>query len=349
MAKERSAYWDNIKGILMLLTVFAHCLYQHQTASLAIDHITDFIYMFHMPAFVFISGYFGKSERAQSKESILRLVFLYFIFNSAVGFLYGFTSLLKPMLSYWYLLALIAWRLTAKHLAKFRFTLPILFVLAIGAGFFETIDNNFAVSRIIGFYPYYMLGYLLPTIKTEQLRQTKYSARAVCGIALLICMLFAASFCGKVFQYTDQALIMHFYTAPLDALGRICLFGIAALGILTLAVLSPNRKIPLLSAFGRNSLWIFLFHRPFTLILSSNMQNLQNAPKILLSIGCTFVLCLLFGSDLLAKPMNDFAKDGVQFFSGNTTKKLSAAKIAVLGIAVCFIILMIRSAIALAD
>ena len=26
--KNRSSYWDNIKGILILLTVFAHFLYQ---------------------------------------------------------------------------------------------------------------------------------------------------------------------------------------------------------------------------------------------------------------------------------------------------------------------------------
>lgn len=349
MAKERRAYWDNIKGLLMLLTVFAHCLYQQQEPSIAIDRMVDFIYMFHMPAFVFISGYFGKSERAQSKESILRLTFLFVIFNSVVGFIYGFTSLLRPMLSYWYLLALAVWRLTAKHLAKYRFVLPVMLVLAICEGFFDTIDNTLAISRIIGFYPYYMLGYLLPTEKSEELRRTKYPKRAGIGVVLLICMTFGASLCGWIFRYSDNALIFHFYVSPLDALGRICLFLIAALGILTLCALSPDRKIPLLSAFGRNSLWIFLFHRPFTLMLSDRMYAMNNTPKILISAAAALLLCLLFGSDLIARPMNRFAEQGEQLCSGNSVKTINAAKIAVCIVAVGFAVLTIRSAISLCD
>ena len=101
-SKQRSAYWDNIKGLLMLLTVFAHILFQLQDRSKIINTTVDLIYMFHMPAFVFISGYFGKSERSHSFESILKLILIYFIFNSIMGFMYGFTSVLQPMYSFWY-------------------------------------------------------------------------------------------------------------------------------------------------------------------------------------------------------------------------------------------------------
>lgn len=71
--KPRSFYWDNIKGILILLTVFAHVLYQMQNMSCTINTTVDFIYLFHMPAFVFVSGYFGKSERSRSARSIIKL------------------------------------------------------------------------------------------------------------------------------------------------------------------------------------------------------------------------------------------------------------------------------------
>lgn len=90
-AKQRSVYWDNIKGLLMLLTVFAHILYQLQSNSPAINSIVDYIYMFHMPAFVFVCGYFGKSENSHSFGAIIKLLFLYFIFNSVMGL---FTALI---------------------------------------------------------------------------------------------------------------------------------------------------------------------------------------------------------------------------------------------------------------
>ena len=118
--KERSAYWDNIKGILILFVVFAHVLYQLQYRSAGIDAVVDYIYMFHMPAFIFVSGYFGKSEKSRSFESIIKLVFLYFIFNSVTAFIEGYTLYLKPIYSYWYLIALSAWRLTAHRLARFK-------------------------------------------------------------------------------------------------------------------------------------------------------------------------------------------------------------------------------------
>ena len=91
--KKRSAYWDNIKGLLMLLTVFAHILFQLQEKkSGTINTTVDLIYMFHMPAFVFVSGFWGKSERTHSFESSLKLILLYFVFNSIMGFLWRYVS-----------------------------------------------------------------------------------------------------------------------------------------------------------------------------------------------------------------------------------------------------------------
>ena len=126
--KERSAYWDNIKGFLILLVVFGHVLYKLQATSPIINTTVDSIYMFHMPAFIFVSGYFGKSERSRSFESIIKLIFLFFIFNSITLFIEGYTDYLQPIYSYWYLIALIVWRLTAHRISKYKFVNIILIV-----------------------------------------------------------------------------------------------------------------------------------------------------------------------------------------------------------------------------
>lgn len=59
--RTRNYYWDNIKGLLILLVVFAHVLYQLQDESVGINYTVDVIYLFHMPAFVFVSGFFAKA------------------------------------------------------------------------------------------------------------------------------------------------------------------------------------------------------------------------------------------------------------------------------------------------
>ena len=83
--KKRSAYWDNIKGILMFLVVFAHILFQLQDKSELINSVVDYIYMFHMPAFVFVSGYLGKSERSHSFEGIIKLIFPLQLGKNGIG------------------------------------------------------------------------------------------------------------------------------------------------------------------------------------------------------------------------------------------------------------------------
>ncbi len=333
----RSLYWDNIKGFLMLLVVFAHILFNFQEGSTAIDSIVDCIYMFHMPAFVFVSGYFGKSERSCRFESIIRLVFLYFIFNSIMGFIFGFDSLLQPMYSYWYLLALIAWRLTTRYIARFKEIKLILFVIALFAGFYPSIDNNFAAARIICFYPFYMFGYQLSSEKSDELKNKPYMKRALTGIGALLAAGTMAFCAYSYFKYTDLALQMSAYVEPMDAFGRIVLYLIAFLIIYALRCLSTDRKIPLLSTFGRNSLWIFILHRPFTLLLSDHMESLSVTVKILVSVAAALIMCVIFGNDLVAKYMNRFLAAGVAVFTSDD-KKFSFAKLAALCVSLGFIV-----------
>ena len=341
--KERSAYWDNIKGFLIILVVFAHILFPFQNTVSGIDAAVDYIYMFHMPAFVFISGFFGKSERSHSFESIIRLIFLYFVFNSIMWFIGGFSSLLVPAYSYWYLIALIVWRLTAHHIAGFREINLILFVTALFAGFYPSLDNTFAVARIIGFYPYYMIGYQLRREKSSALQNQPYAKRAAAGVLVLTGAAVLAFFAYSYFQYTDAALQMERYTHPIDAFGRIVLYITAFLAIYALRCLSPNRPLPLLTLFGRNSLWIFILHRPFTILLSNHLSRLPLPVLLLAAAASALVLCLLFGNSLAVRYLDRFLADGAGIFTSDN-HKINFAKLAALGVSLWFIVSVVANA-----
>ena len=86
--KERNPYWDNIKGLLIFLVVLGHFLWDFRNQGFA-RYIVEIIYLFHMPTFIFVAGYFSKSNRSKSRISILKLVVIYFIFNSAL-MLFGY-------------------------------------------------------------------------------------------------------------------------------------------------------------------------------------------------------------------------------------------------------------------
>lgn len=302
--KQRSPYWDNIKGFLIILVVFAHFLYQFQGNFSTVNAVVDVIYMFHMPAFIFVSGYFGKSENSRSAASIIRLAILYLIFNSLAGILFGFGVVLNPLYSYWYLLSLIVWRLTAHHLAKIRGITLILFAAAVLVGFYTVINNDFAIARIIAFYPYYMLGFKLSSEKSEKILQEEYSKRLLKGAGAAAGAAVIAVLAYIFMDYTDEALLMCPYVQFFDMVGRLALIAVSLLVIFASINIFTDKKIPLLSMFGQNSLWIFLFHRPFTLWITGMIKEQNLGVVMITSVIGTFALCLIFGNDRLANVLN---------------------------------------------
>lgn len=322
--KVRSAYWDNIKGFLIFLVVFAHCLYQLRDIPV-IGLITDAIYMFHMPAFVFVSGYFGKSENSRSFKSVAGLIFMYFIFNSAMGLAYGFDSLLEPVYSCWYLLALAVWRVTAPEIAKFREIQFVLFAVSLFAGFYDSIDNTLAIARIISFYPFYMAGYLLTEEKSRSLTDGKAAKRILTGIGALIGAAAIGFAAYSFFDYSASALLMESYELPMDAFGRIGLFVTAFLAIYALRAISPDKKLPFVTMIGRNSLGIFLLHRPLTLLFSDIFG--EKKWVIAAAFLCSVIICLAFGNDLVTGLLNAYVKAGAELLTGATVKKKGKAEI----------------------
>lgn len=63
---KRNSYFDTTKFILIFLVVFGHFLESKMGHSLICNELHAFIYLFHMPLFIFISGYF--SHRSDKKS-----------------------------------------------------------------------------------------------------------------------------------------------------------------------------------------------------------------------------------------------------------------------------------------
>lgn len=319
--KKRSSYWDNMKGILIFLVVFAHFLYQDRAEPM-VGKIVGAIYFFHMPVFVFISGYFGKSEHSRSISAIAKLIFSYFIFNTAMCLISGIDSVITPAYSYWYLAALIFWRLTAHHAAKFKDINIILIALSLFAGFFSEINNAFAAARIISFYPFYMAGYQLTEEKALETENLKAGKKILKGILFLILSVCSVLIFSTAVTYTDNTFQCFPYSEPMDFVGRTGFFFTAFCAAEVFLYLSPKGKIPFLTMIGRNSFSIFVLHRPFTLIFS-DMFDLSPQMLIISSILCSFIICFAFGNDVVSEIINKFAGAGAKILTkaSNTDKK----------------------------
>lgn len=87
-SRERIALWDNVKFVLITLVVIGHVVDFATSKSLLCKSIFLYIYAFHMPLFIFISGLFFRHKNIFNKA-------LFFV---VVGFLLKILHSLNPLM-----------------------------------------------------------------------------------------------------------------------------------------------------------------------------------------------------------------------------------------------------------
>ncbi len=307
---ERSAYWDNIKLILIFLVVLGHFLYS-RTDLRPVTILTMAIYTFHMPAFAFVSGFWSKSERSRSFGSLARLGVAYVLGNGLFMLWAAYRGsdvlITYPYYSFWYLIALIMWRLSVGWVAKVPLALPASVLAAFAVSFWPDAGNVFAFGRTIAFYPFFLAGYLMPTDWSDILEDLRPLTKLLLGGLLLVISAAAIFFSYRVFHFGEADVMMDPFARQHDAVVRVVLFAIAALVTGSLLVATPDVKVPVLTTIGKNSLTVYLFHRYVVLVYEHAMAPGLSAKMLLLtSLGATLVTLLVLGNQLFATLVNGF-------------------------------------------
>ena len=113
MSSKRLLWADNLKGFLILLVVLGHVL-QYFYPGYVNLHLYNYIYSFHMPSFMAISGYlsYRKGQEARSLSRIkirgIQLLIPYLVWTSLFCLIIGKTVWMSMIVTpvYWFLLLL---------------------------------------------------------------------------------------------------------------------------------------------------------------------------------------------------------------------------------------------------
>lgn len=318
--QERSAYWDNIKGVLIALVVFAHCLYGLQN-NYWNDVIVDAIYYFHMPAFVFVSGFFSKSENSRSLRSCLKLVSAYVFLEGGFALwdvvLGNTPNLITPYYSAWYLIALVVWRMLIPHIVKFKWALAVSTIVAVIAGYWPDFGGQpvFAIQKVVAFFPYFIAGYLLSREKAASIASKPVRVRVPLGIGCLALVAVGELASHRLLRITDSDLLPASYESfsLVEPLSRIAIMVVAALFIVAMLHLSVDRSVPLLTRMGKNSLAIYVLHRPFTLAFSPLLASCPDWAQLPSACAASALLLLALGSDAVSSLVNRVLNKSVSF------------------------------------
>lgn len=172
MSNERDYLFDNAKGVLIFLVVFGHMIeYSVFRTTKIVEYVYSGLYIFHMPIFIFISGYFSKKNNEKKVVQlfltyILWQMVIYPLFSSiALGTSYNeeLNPLFSPKTTYWYILSLIAWRMITPYLSKLKFSFIITVIagILIGLTDMKMSLSLFSFGRTIVFFPFFIAGYFM--------------------------------------------------------------------------------------------------------------------------------------------------------------------------------------------
>jgi fucose 4-O-acetylase-like acetyltransferase len=188
--RARDPHLDNAKYLAILLVAAGHGLSGLRDVPIA-SAVWNFIYLFHMPTFVMISGYLSK-RFTLTDDKVVRLVGStlapYLIFQCAYSlFAWGVDGrafqfdVLDPYYLTWFLLALFVWRLLTSVWRRLRFPLATA-VLVCLLGYMTDIGSTLDMYRILGLVPFYVLGL---TLSPELLLFVRRPAMRIAGAVVL--------------------------------------------------------------------------------------------------------------------------------------------------------------------
>ena len=312
--KSRYNILDNYKGILIFLVVFTHFLFEY-----SINHknsicyeIVKYIYIFHMPSFIFCSGFLSKSKNSRNFKTLTKLILIYLIFNFSHGlilYLYKNQKLkfLSPYNSFWYLLCIIYWRFSINYFANQYFSIPISFIISILIGFCNEVTGELSLKRTFSFFPYFLIGYKISKDNFQKILENRNRFNIVTYSLFGIFFFLSKKFVLEI-DVSHSMMVSSYKSYESDIILRIKLFFFAFIYIIFSILLLPNIEIPFITKIGKNSLFIYTFHRIFTIIsyyeILAKSQN--NSIIIISCLIFSFIICSIFGSDHFSNIINHF-------------------------------------------
>ncbi|MFD7923772.1 acyltransferase family protein [Streptomyces sp. NPDC059740] len=267
----RDAFFDNAKYLSIALVALGHAWEPLYSTSRTAAALYLFVYAFHMPAFVVISGYFSRTfdtaphrlSRLVTGVAVPYVVFqtAYILFRRTAGQdPHAPLDLLNPWFLTWFLMALFVWRLTAPLWRNLRGPVPVALIIAAAACATPSIGQELDLQRILQFLPFFVLGLTLKA------RHFAYLHRLPVRLAALPVLAAALAFAYWAVPRMNDAWLYH--TDSAQALGapwwagvvmQLALFGSSSLLTACFLAWVPTRRV-WFTTLGAGTLYGYLLH-----------------------------------------------------------------------------------------
>lgn len=343
--------YDNVKALLIFLVVVGHLTTDYVSVSHGIRWFTLWIYTFHMPAFIFVSGLMHKQYLSNEQARLglkgntsLRwdkfigfllcaygLKFFLQIFRTAIGQHPNFYWLKEPGIP-WYLIVMAEYEIILFLLRNLDRKKVLIGAFAVSAviGYFPFIGDFLCLSRMVNFFPIFWLGYIMDTAKLTEFCEKKWAkitSWLIIAASLLVCYLGPWKIYGMRKWFTGRRSyeFLSTYFGDINATAWLIRLGVWAIALLltfAVIVVIPNRKMGYISTIGANTLNVYFWHRPicywingmglFPALVKLCGGSNESVIAILLFILVAVAMTLLFGLDIFKHPAKDLTMLGAK-------------------------------------
>lgn len=302
---ERNAYFDNAKLLLIFLVVFGHAIQPFTSESNSISTLYIWIYTFHMPAFIFLAGFFAKgSGNIQyiirlAKRLLIPYIIFQFIYTGYY-FLIGkenwYTDhIFYPHWSLWFLVSLFCWHLLLIIYKRIPAYFSIIIALSVGIviGYFDNIEHTFSLSRTFVFFPFFLLGYWLEKKHIMFLKRNSIKFMSLIIMTTIAITIYYL----PDFNYGWLLASKSYNTLGMDQFGgiaRLTVYGTSTLMAASFLSWIPKRRFNV-TILGERTLYVYLLHgfiiqflRHHNILEVSNVMDLVGLAILSASIVLLF-------------------------------------------------------------
>ncbi|HCW53716.1 MAG TPA: acyltransferase [Clostridium sp.] len=263
--QQRDNYFDNLRGFLITCVIIGNSLEYIYPTNVNPHYLILFLYMFHMPLFTFISGYFCKKSSRTTQQKVIDTTkiyllaqIFYFLFNRFIMERTIKFQLFYPSWTLWYLLALAVWYIISDYIKNYKHAIIISIICSLLVGFDGSIGSYASISRIFFFLPFFIAGMAFnKDLFIEKFK--KYTIPLGIGVLAVSIILFIFRNITEVdflFEYSDytfftERALYPFLVRIFHYIGgfTMCYF---------LLLIFANRKT-IFTWLGKNSLYLYIF------------------------------------------------------------------------------------------
>ncbi|MCG7410294.1 fucose 4-O-acetylase [Paenibacillus sp. ACRRX] len=300
----------NLRFLLIVTVFVANAIEPLIHAMPEMKALFLWIFTFHMPLFVGVTGYFARSNLFSEKGNrILRQIALqYVVFQSIYSLLDyllfrvpGVThSFFVPYLLLWFLIGHLVWRIVLRVFIHKGVKHPVLWSIALGVlvGFIPFGGAWFAISRTFVYLPFFVIGY---SCSLESLRK-----RVTIPIRIIGALVSAGLLVGLYLLAPQIEPIWLMNNMTFNELGwihdglsaimlRFAIYLIEFIASIAFLAWVPQR-ICAITDLGRRTLYVFLLHglivrfAEYFGLYQHVTSGIAVSLLIIFSIGCTVLL-----------------------------------------------------------